>query len=99
RAQDGLKDLPIIVFSNTFLTNVVQDAWKAGATKCLSKANCTPKQVLEVVRSLVADSAAASAKSSPQHDTRLAAASKSGAPAAVTQPADPESDAAFQKEL
>ena len=23
---------------------MVQEAWKAGATKCLSKANCTPKQ-------------------------------------------------------
>ena len=30
---------------------MVQEAWKAGATKCLSKANCTPKQVIEVVRS------------------------------------------------
>src|SRR5882724_8011507 len=38
RAQEGLKNLPIIVFSNTFLTNVIQEAWKAGATKCLSKA-------------------------------------------------------------
>src|SRR4051812_6659593 len=39
RAEPGLKDLPVIVFSNTYLTNLVQDAWKAGATKCFSKAN------------------------------------------------------------
>jgi DNA-binding response OmpR family regulator len=44
--------LPVIVFSNTFLSNMVQEAWKAGATKCLSKANCTPKQILDVVRAL-----------------------------------------------
>ncbi len=31
--------LPVIVFSNTYLTNMIQEAWKAGATKCLSKAN------------------------------------------------------------
>jgi PleD family two-component response regulator len=43
----------VIVFSNTYLSNMVQEAWKAGATKCLSKANCTPKQVLDVVRGLV----------------------------------------------
>jgi DNA-binding response OmpR family regulator len=50
RAQSDFQQLPVIVFSNTYLTNMVQEAWKAGATKCLSKANCTPKQVLEVLR-------------------------------------------------
>jgi DNA-binding response OmpR family regulator len=51
RATADFQQLPVIVFSNTYLTNMVQEAWKAGATKCLSKANCTPKQVIDVVRS------------------------------------------------
>jgi CheY-like chemotaxis protein len=51
RAHPDFRQLPVIVFSNTYLSNMVQEAWKAGATKCLSKANCTPKQVIEVVRS------------------------------------------------
>jgi DNA-binding response OmpR family regulator len=50
RANSATHELPVIVFSNTYLTNMVQEAWKAGATKCLSKANCTPKQVIEVLR-------------------------------------------------
>jgi CheY-like chemotaxis protein len=50
RSLDGFEKLPVIVFSNTYLTNMVQEAWKAGATKCLSKANCTPKQVIEVLK-------------------------------------------------
>src|SRR3974390_2130573 len=50
RALPEFQKLPIIVFSNTYLTNMVQEAWKAGATKCLSKANCTPKQVMEVLK-------------------------------------------------
>src|SRR5437762_3309559 len=50
RAQKDFEELPVIVFSNTYLSNMVQEAWKAGATKCLSKANCTPKQVIEVLR-------------------------------------------------
>jgi CheY-like chemotaxis protein len=50
RSEPGFEKLPVIVFSNTYLTNMVQEAWKAGATKCLSKSNCTPKQVIEVVR-------------------------------------------------
>lgn len=51
RSEPGFEKLPLIVFSNTYLSNLVQDAWKAGATKCLSKANCSPKQVIEAVRS------------------------------------------------
>ena len=51
RAQSEFKSLPVIVFSNTYLTNMVQQAWKAGATKCLSKASCSPKHLLDVVRS------------------------------------------------
>ena len=42
RAEPDFAKLPIIVFSNTYVTKMVQEAWKAGATKCLSKANCTP---------------------------------------------------------
>lgn len=51
RANPQTEKTPIIVFSNTYLTRLVQEAWKAGATKCLSKTNCTPKEVLEAVRS------------------------------------------------
>src|SRR5207245_1041470 len=50
RAEPNCQQLPVVVFSNTYLTNMVQEAWKAGATKCLSKANCTPKQVMNVVK-------------------------------------------------
>jgi CheY-like chemotaxis protein len=49
RAEPDFEKLPIIVFSNTYLSNMVQDAWKAGATKCLSKANCSPKQLISIV--------------------------------------------------
>ena len=51
RAEPRFDSLPLIVFSNTYLTNLVQEAWKAGATKCLSKASCSPRQVIEAVRS------------------------------------------------
>jgi DNA-binding response OmpR family regulator len=50
RQEPPFEKLPIIVFSNTYLTNMVQEAWKAGATKCLSKASCSPKQLIEMVR-------------------------------------------------
>jgi len=53
RREAEFSKLPIIVFSNTYLTNLVQEAWKAGATKCISKINCSPKEFLELVRHTV----------------------------------------------
>lgn len=53
RSEEDFAKLPIVVFSNTYLTNLIQEAWKAGATKCLSKARCSPKDVVEIVRQTV----------------------------------------------
>jgi DNA-binding response OmpR family regulator len=76
REEKGLEHVPIIVFSNTYLTHMVQEAWKAGATKCISKASCTPRQLIDVIRSVAggADEGAApdqsqlTASSAPQPD-------------------------------
>ncbi|MBU6410359.1 MAG: response regulator [Verrucomicrobia bacterium] len=56
REDPEFSKLPIVVFSNTYLTHLVQDAWKAGATKCLSKASCTPKDVFEIVQATIGES-------------------------------------------
>ena len=56
RSETDFAKLPIIVFSNTYLTNLIQDAWKAGANKCLSKASCSPKDILDIVRATIGDS-------------------------------------------
>jgi DNA-binding response OmpR family regulator len=56
RGEADFAKLPIIVFSNTYLTNLIQEAWKAGANKCLSKASCSPQEVLDLVRVTIGDS-------------------------------------------
>ena len=53
RAEKELGSLPVVVFSNTYLSSMVEEAWKAGAAKCLFKTKCTPKQVIEAVRSVL----------------------------------------------
>jgi DNA-binding response OmpR family regulator len=58
RSEEEFSKLPVIVFSNTYLTNLIQEAWKAGATKCISKSNTSPKEVIEVVRHTIGDSGA-----------------------------------------
>lgn len=108
RAQAGLENLPVVVFSNTYLSNMVQEAWKAGATKCLSKANCTPKQVIEVIRSLIcppgtagapAAEAAAPAAAAPA-GARPAPAAYAPAPSSVSAlAAIADADANFQADI
>jgi len=66
RSEPKFSKTPIIVFSNTYLTNMVQEAWKAGATKCLSKSSCTPKQVIEVIRTVLAGGVPDSTSAGPK---------------------------------
>ena len=89
RSEADFSKLPIIVFSNTYLTNLIQDAWKAGATKCVSKINCPPKDLLELVcRTIGAGEAVSPAR--PKIE---------GAPATKPATFDSEADAEFQADL
>jgi len=88
RSETDFAKLPIIVFSNTYLTNLIQDAWKAGASKCVSKINCSPKDLLDLMKRTVGGG------------TFLAAAPKTeGIPVARPGPYLSEADAEFQAEL
>jgi CheY-like chemotaxis protein/HPt (histidine-containing phosphotransfer) domain-containing protein len=89
RAEPEFSKIPIIVFSNTYLTNLIQEAWRAGANKCLSKSSCTPKDVLDIVRNAIGESGAMPARP-PGPD----AAGKAKPGAIAT-----ESDTEFQKDL
>ena len=88
RSEPDFQEIPIIVFSSTYLTNVVQDAWKAGATKCLSKASCTPKQIIEVVRGALGLEAASPAFDTPVAGTPTANATSAKKTAAATKTLD-----------
>src|SRR5215471_6019649 len=114
RGESEFQKLPIIVFSNTYLTNMVQEAWKAGATKCLSKANCSPKQVIAAVRAALSTNggatetatspapASATAPSAPSAQTLPATPAAVSAHAATAPPAEAPAgpqDAQFQADL
>jgi CheY-like chemotaxis protein len=86
RSEPELAQTPIIVFSNTYLTNLIQEAWRAGANKCLSKASCTPKDIIDIVRAAIGDSGAV---------PRTAPAANATPKATLTG----ENDAAFQTDL
>jgi DNA-binding response OmpR family regulator len=50
RAQPETKALPVFVLTNAYNYKMVQDAWKAGATKCLTKMDTNPRKVAALVR-------------------------------------------------
>ena len=93
RSEADFSKLPIIVFSNTYLTNLIQDAWKAGATKCVSKINCPPKELLELMRHTIGGGETVS---HARPKTEGAPATK---PAKFTSEADAEFQAELQKTL
>ena len=54
RAAPATQKTPVIAFTSTYLSTLLESAWKAGATKCLTKTDCTSDQLLKVVRSTLA---------------------------------------------
>ncbi len=90
RSESEFSKLPIIVFSNTYLTNMVQQAWKAGANKCLSKTSCSPREVVDVVRTTIGTSSVAL-------ETKPDAAAEAARPKTID--AEAAADAAFQADL
>jgi phosphoserine phosphatase RsbU/P len=49
RAHPKFATLPVVVLSNSYLAHMVTEAWQAGANRCISKADCTPKTMMEIV--------------------------------------------------
>jgi CheY-like chemotaxis protein len=99
RSQEGFQNLPVIVFSNTYLTNMVQEAWKAGATKCLSKANCTPKQVIEVLKTTLNINGAPNESAAPKTTHTRTENPLNARRIAATTATTMASDAEFQANL
>ena len=54
RAMPEFQRLPIIVFSNAYMTSVIDAAWKAGATTVLTKSSTSPKKLTETIHELLA---------------------------------------------
>lgn len=90
RSEANFAKTPVIVFSNTYLTNLIQDAWRAGANKCLSKSSCSPKDFMDVVRQTIGSSGAM---------TEPAPAPAEATAAARTVSLTSEKDAEFQASL
>jgi CheY-like chemotaxis protein len=53
RARAGCETLPVVVFSNSYSSEIMQQAWGFGATDVLHKSNTTPRNVvLALIRAI-----------------------------------------------
>src|SRR5437762_8053775 len=48
RSDSATQSLPIIAFSNPYLSNLTRAAMEAGATKFVAKVDITPEQIIEL---------------------------------------------------
>jgi DNA-binding response OmpR family regulator len=55
RGDAAFKQLPILVFSNASGTDMMREALAEGATKFLTKYNCPPKQLIEVLQRTISE--------------------------------------------
>lgn len=55
RSHPSFKNIPILVLSSFYKHDMVRDAWKAGATKCVTKIECTPVLAIEIVNQMIRD--------------------------------------------
>jgi CheY-like chemotaxis protein len=54
RADERFTALPVVVFSNAYSGERLNEVWEAGATQVLPKASSSPKHVIDAVRAVVA---------------------------------------------
>ena len=52
RSESATQSLPIIAFSNPYLSNLTRAAVEAGATKFIAKVDNTPEEIIELMRQL-----------------------------------------------
>src|SRR5438874_9389218 len=60
RSESATQSLPIIVFSNPYLSNLTRAAVEAGAAKFVAKVDNTPEQMIELLRELGVSASATS---------------------------------------
>jgi len=101
RAEQTTRNIPVVVLSNAYMSSLVQDAWKAGANYCMIKANCTPRQLLDIVNKTMnaAHTTAPVPSAIPPPNPTQASSAPSKTSDADAPKAPAQDDAVFQAEL
>src|SRR5215207_1893543 len=81
RAQSQFNRIPIIVFTNAYVPNMIQEAFSAGASHVFNKATLTPRQILDSLHALIASGTSFNAP--PQSANPVSPVSSKSAPSAA----------------
>jgi len=93
RSESSFSSLPLLVFTNSYLTSQMEEASQAGATRCLTKANSSPKDLVDAIQALL------SLKVSTPSPISPAAAAEPKPVASSSTLAERDLDEEFQAEL
>jgi CheY-like chemotaxis protein len=97
RAQEAFRELPVIVFTNSYMGTLIEEAWNAGATQCLIKAQTSPKQIMDVLRGYLKALPAAASTAPP---TAVAAPPQTApAPTIDSAVSNSQAEATFESEI
>ncbi|MHB8520440.1 MAG: response regulator [Limisphaerales bacterium] len=101
RSNPATASVGVIVLSNSYVTSLVQAAWKAGANKCLSKADTTPRLLVDIIHGMfVAAAARAAASANAEREATSPSAIAGGVKGTAPSVALPtSSDALFQSSV
>lgn len=100
RSRNAFKSIPIIVLSSLYRPDLAKEAWSAGATKCVSKADCTPNLAVDLVEQCLSGETKVFAPAQRTNETKIAMPrladentvmfQKSAAPRTPTKPTLPK---------
>lgn len=86
RATREFEKLPVIVFTNAYVANMIHEAFTAGATAVYNKSSVTPRQIIDVLHTSTGNG-------------KVDSGSSSGVITGHSSFANTKEDAAFQKDL
>ena len=86
RAVREFEKLPVIVFTNAYVANMIHEAFTAGATGVYNKSSVTPRQIIDIIHTLTSTG-------------KVDSGSSSGVITGQQTFGNPQEDAAFQKDL
>ena len=79
RAQSQFQKVPIIVFTNAYVPNMIHESFQAGATQVFNKATLTPRQIIEALNTALFLSAGKAYKPTENSAPNTSAATEDGA--------------------
>ena len=105
RAVREFEKLPIVVFTNAYVANMIHEAFSSGASAVYNKSTITPRQVIDVLSNMLSAGGATAASGTAAVDSKMLSGLAPTAPTPQARPIEKPvllnaaDDSNFQNEL